>query len=243
MDGANAKFNGQGLSTRAMTAYALIFFTDLLSNGNTFVDNNLILQLQNFLLSRRNGKGNFININGTEIINPTIDAICIHALAYSGSTVLLTTEINTLKAYVDDQIKNSKVDSYIASLLAQALYKLKRPVEAVTYADAVTKVQNLDGSIRSDSPTATTLTNSNGFDLTVQQTAQAIIAWNNNVAKYTSQITNATGYLFSKISNGYLGSSQASTIALRALVPYFSQFASVNGNGSFVVSVNNQVYQ
>lgn len=40
-EGANYKFNGQDVSVEGMTAYALVFFTDLAVN-NTFVDSTLL---------------------------------------------------------------------------------------------------------------------------------------------------------------------------------------------------------
>ena len=81
-EGANAKFDGQDLSVEAMTAYALVFFTDL-SAGNSFVDVSLLNALSNYLLSRKNNRGGFIqSTTGIPIPQITHDAWIVYALTY-----------------------------------------------------------------------------------------------------------------------------------------------------------------
>lgn len=146
-DGANFKFDGQDLSVEAMTAYALIFYTDL-ANGNTFVDTALLNGLYNYLLSRKNNRGGFIQqTNGIPLPQVTHDAWIIYALTYYNAAANVTAEITNLRSAVDNQISSQRTDSHLVALLANTLYKLKRTADAQVYADALVKASNLDGSL------------------------------------------------------------------------------------------------
>jgi hypothetical protein len=125
--------DGEDISIEAMTAYALIFFTDF-SVNNTFVDPNLLKGLSTFLISRKNGKGSFMqsfsSSNSFTVPQYVHDSYIVYALAYYSSTANVTLEVTTLKATADAQIAAQKGDSYFISLLANALYKLNRGTEA-----------------------------------------------------------------------------------------------------------------
>lgn len=188
-----------------MTAYALVFFTDL-SVGNTFVDANLLTALQNYLLSRKNNRGGYTQTtNSIPIPQITHDAWIVYALTYFSQTVNVTVEVTNLKSAADNQISAGRVDSHFVALLANSLYRLKRTAEAQVYADALVKVQNSDGSLANYNSAATTFNGANGTELGIQTTAIAVAVWNNNVARYTSSITNATSYLYRRVKGGMIG--------------------------------------
>ena len=87
-----------------MTAYALVFFTDL-SVNNAFVDPSLLPALQNYLLSRKNNRGGFIQTtNSIPIPQISHDAWIVYALTYYSQTVNVTVEILNLKSAADNQI-------------------------------------------------------------------------------------------------------------------------------------------
>ena len=228
-----------------MTAYALVFFTDFAAN-NTFVDANFLVGLQNYLLSRKNNRGGFIqsfsaNSVGTPIPQISHDAFIVYALTYYSQTVNVTAEVLSLKSAADNQISANRVDSHLVALLANALYRLKRTTEAQVYADALVKVQNMDGSLMINNAAATSFNGANGTELVLQTTSLAVFVWNNNIAKYTSSITNATGFLYSKIKNGMIGSSVSTSYGLKAVSTNFATFSTINGNGTFTVSINDQL--
>jgi hypothetical protein len=150
-DAAGLKVDGQDLSTEAMTAYALIFFSDYAVN-NSFVDNNLLAGLQAYLNSRRNGMNGFYqsfsSYNGIQTPQYVHDAYVVYALSYVNTAYNLANEVTALKANADAQIASAKNDTYFQALLANILYKLKRSTEAQTYADVLVKAQSVvDGSL------------------------------------------------------------------------------------------------
>lgn len=146
-----------------------------------------------------------------------------------------------MKSAADNQISAGRVDSHFIALLANSLYRLKRTAEAQVYADALVKVQNGDGSLANYNSAATTFNGANGTELGIQTTAIAVVVWNNNVARYTSSITNATNYLYRRISGGMIGQSAATSFSLKAIQAHFASFPTVNGNGVFTVSINDQL--
>lgn len=63
----------------------------------------------------------------------------------------------------------------------------------------------------------------------------------NNQNKYGKSITKAVNWLVSKVkSGGSYGSTQATVLSLKAITTYMKNFASLNGDGTFYVNVNNQ---
>lgn len=145
-----------------MTAYALIFFTDLAA-GNTFVDTALVNGLYNYLLSRKNNRGGFIQTtNGISLPQITHDAWIVYALTYYNAAANVATEIINLKSAADNQISSQRVDSHLVALLANTLYKLKRTAEAQVYADALVKASNLDGSLSVNNQAATSFNGATG---------------------------------------------------------------------------------
>lgn len=130
-DSGNYKFDGQDLSYEAMTAYALVFFTDLYSNGNnTFVDPSVLNGLYNYLLTRRNGRGGFIqsfspSSNGVGIDQLTHDTYVLYALSYYNASVNVTLEVTTIRSSIDNQVSAGAANPYLLALISNALYRMK----------------------------------------------------------------------------------------------------------------------
>jgi hypothetical protein len=66
----------------------------------------------------------------------------------------------------------------------------------------------------------------------------AILAWNNNLAKYTSAVTAATGFLFNNNLNSMIGDSQSTTLAHKVAIAYYANLQSVNGNATLQLLIN-----
>ncbi|CDW71584.1 a-macroglobulin complement component [Stylonychia lemnae] len=238
----NSRFNGNDISNEAMTAYALQFLIDI--SNITTVDKSLINQLAGYLISRRNGRGGFIQSFSSPLAQSvpevTLNAYIVNVLTYHNPSVSLTIEINSLKSFVDAQLRINQGDGYILTLLAQSLFRQKRTAEATVYTDALTRLMSSDGRVVSNQTTTLSVFLSNGTNLDIETTALAIQAWNFNTVKYANQIGNATNYLISQIDRGLIGGSQGTYLGLKAIQSYFtsSGFPVINGNGSFFLKVN-----
>ncbi|CDW76907.1 a-macroglobulin complement component [Stylonychia lemnae] len=238
--GSNSRFDGQDISNEAMTAFALQYLFDL--QNITRIDSGILSQLSGYLVARKNNRGGFMqsfsNPLATSVPEVTLNAYIVNALAAVNANI--TAELNAVKAFVDAQISQNRVDSYILAQLAQALFRARRNTEALVYADALVKLQAADGSVFSNQDTTLSAFLSNGTELTLETTSIAIQVWSNNQAKYITQINNAANYLLTNINDGLIGGAQSTTLALKALNLFFanSNFPTINGNGNLTLTIN-----
>lgn len=178
----SSRFDGQDLSNEGMTAFALQYLVDL--QNITTVDSGVITQLANYLQSRRNGRGGYLqsfsNPLASSVPEVTLNAYIVNALALVVNATLIAPELNAVKAFVDAQLSQNRADSYILAQLAQALYRAKRTTEAQVYADALGKQQAADGSVFSNQPTTLSVLLSNGTELALETTSIAIQVWSNS---------------------------------------------------------------
>ena len=110
-----------------------------MSKVTSFVDPGMVSDLKAWLMSRKDGKGQFslnhkaLDSFGRAPSNITA-AYIIWTLTSAGETNV-TTEITAMKALADASIANNSVDAYLLGLLASSLYNLNRTAEARVYAD------------------------------------------------------------------------------------------------------------
>lgn len=195
-NGNTAYIKPSDLSLEMQAAQALIFFTDL-SFNNTFVDASIRTNLFNFLQSRKDSKGGYLQTPGAQPIPDYVhNAFITYATIYHNSAVNVVAEITALKLVADSQVKLLTVDAYFLALLSNTLYALRRGTEAQVYTDVLVKLQRPDGSLFTNSTLGVTYSGSTGYDYTLQTTSLALLAWNNTLARYTASVTNATNYLY-----------------------------------------------
>jgi hypothetical protein len=230
-----------------MTAFALNLLVDL--QNATTIDQAVITSLSNYLLSRRNGRGGFLqsfsNPLATAVPEQTLNAYVLNALA-AANVNSTAAEVNATKAFVDNQLKTNQADGYILAQLAQALYRLRRPLEAVVYADALQRLQAADGSVFSNQTTTLSVLLSNGTELALETTAVAIQVWSNNYVKYVTNINNAATFLAVNNNNGLFGNAHGTAQVLKALNIFYtvSGFPTyVSGTGNITLSVNGVAVQ
>jgi hypothetical protein len=124
---------GESPAHEALSAYGLMQFKEM-SKVTQFVDQGMVNDLQKFLMSRRDGEGEFkvnpkaLDSFGRAPSNVTA-AYIVWTLTSAGETNL-DTEIDALKALADGQISAGQVDAYFTGLLAASLYNLGRNAEA-----------------------------------------------------------------------------------------------------------------
>jgi hypothetical protein len=110
-----------------------------MSRVTDFVDPNMVGDLKNYILSRRNGRGQFLrNPKALDTFGSAPESITaayiVWTLTASGITNVAT-EITAMKAYADESIKSNTSDAYFLGLLADSLYNLNRSAEAYVYTE------------------------------------------------------------------------------------------------------------
>ena len=89
----------------------------------------------------------------------------------------------------------------------------------------------------------TTITCSDGQNKEVETTAVSVLAWLATQSKFSANIQKAINWLVSQVKMGKYGSTQGTILSLKAITTYMSNFVSINGNGNFVLRINDTVVQ
>jgi hypothetical protein len=90
----------------------------------------------------------------------------------------------------------------------------------------------------------TTITTSMGENRVIETTGIAVISWLNDQSRYSQKLVKAVDWLVGRVkSGGRYGSTQATILALKAITSFMENFANLNGNGNFVLRLNDKVAQ
>ena len=130
------------------------------------------------------------------------------------------------------------------ALIANAMINAKNSYtesQIKVYLDRVKAKQDADGSI---SGANTSITSSHGQNLIVETTSLAVIAWlrlDKEISTgnaYSAEIQKAIEFLVSSVEKGgSYGSTQATILALKALILYDQSTGLINGEGKLVVKI------
>lgn len=109
--------------------------------------------------------------------------------------------------------------------------------------EAVSKVvqnQNEDGSF---TKAETSITRSSGKSLSVETSSLALLSMLRvDSSKWTGQIQKTVGFLIASMNGGYFGSTQATILAMKALVEFMNISNQSDKVQFFDVSVNSNKY-
>jgi hypothetical protein len=207
----------------AITAYGLLQFKDM---ARVFpVDAEMLRRTQDFLLSRRDGKGGFTRSarTGSRIgYAPahTTNAYIVWSLVESdpddADKLDLKTEIAALKAEALDPDSAGGKDAYYVALAANVLLLRNDRETAHKLLDRLKDKHLKDGAVTG---AVTSITNSGGRDLEVEATALALLGWMRaNDRTYAAAIKESVKWI-SQQRNGYgaFQSTQSTVLALKAL--------------------------
>jgi alpha-2-macroglobulin-like protein len=183
------------------------------------VDPAMLKRTQDFLMSRRDGKGGFLR-NPAAIDSfgrapdDVTNAYIVWALTESGKDDDLTKELNTL----GEQAKTSK-DPYFLSLVANSLINRARTDEGVKLLQTVAGAQKEDGHLDAEK---TSITGSGGRDLEIETTALAVLGWlKANPGTFNAPLQKAVKWIGQQRGGyGGFGSTQSTILALKALIAY-----------------------
>lgn len=195
----------------ALTAYGLMEFRDMRSVYD--VDEGMLQRTAEWLLSRRTGQGGFernpraLDSFGAAPQEIT-DAYILWALTESGEQ-----ELEKELDYVA-QLALASTDPYLLALAGASLLNAGREPAG---REVLTKLEGLqaeDGHLDGQS---TSITSSGGQSLQVETTALAAIAWL-KLQDYMQPARKALEWLVGQRQGGGFGSTQATILALKALV-------------------------
>jgi len=213
----------------ALTAYGLLQFTDMAKVYD--VDAGMVERTQQWLLARRDGKGNYPHqgqdhhgFGGRSLV--LTNAYVTYALLQAGTPAgELATEIGALVG------RMATKDPYELALISCALHLAGRPEQQLTR-QRLAELQRDDGSLHG---TTTSITMSGGRDLVVETTGFAVLAWLPDPA-FAGQVRRAVEFLQgSRDARGTFGATQATIVALRAMTHYAQQNRSLRAPGTLRV--------
>lgn len=225
---------GENPGHEALTAFGLLHFTDMAQVRD--VDQNMVNSTRSWLLKQKDGHGGFTRkrralhtwIEDKDCSN----AYILWALLECGQPPAdLQPEIEALKGAAA-----ATNNSYVVALAANALHLAGMKSEATKLMDRLAAKQNSDGSV---SGVKSSIVGSGGESLEVEGTALATLAWLRNPA-YAGNVERSIKYLADSCKGGRYGSTQATVLALRAIVTYDKQRARPKAPGKVRISVDGQ---
>ncbi|TWU54535.1 A-macroglobulin complement component [Rubripirellula tenax] len=203
----------------ALSAFGLMQFTDM-SKVMT-VDEAMIDRTRGWLLSRRDGNGSFArnprHLHVWSVQQEIVNAYVLWALTEadvaagqpSRAASELQKELDQLHKVAD-----ASRDPYLVALSAATLMNVRRTDLGEPLLSRLVELQNADGSLQGHS----TVVSSGGLSRTMETTALAIIAWAKS-ANYTPQAQAAANWITThRVGAGGFGSTQATVLALKALL-------------------------
>jgi uncharacterized protein YfaS (alpha-2-macroglobulin family) len=203
---------GQDPGHECLTAYGLLEFTDMSAVHS--VDPKMLADTRAWLLARRDGKGGYTHERRsmhTWITDPgCANGYCTWALLECGQTGLQ----KEVKWLADNAKTNP--NSYVKALAANALFLAGDKADAKLFMDELAHRQDKDGHVLG---ATTTVVGSGGDSLEIETTSLATLAWLRDPA-YAANVESGIRYLADSCKAGRYGSTQATVLALRAIVTY-----------------------
>lgn len=225
---------GENPGHEALTAFGLLHFNDM--GKVREVDQKMITTTRSWLMKQKDGKGGFTRkrrslhtwIEDKDCSN----AYILWSLLETGQPAPdLKPEIDSLKTAA-----GSSKNSYVVALAANALELAGEKDDARKLMDRLSAKQKADGSV--DGVTGS-IVGSGGESLEVEGTALATLAWLREPA-YVANVEKSIKYLADSCKNGRYGSTQATVLALRAIVDYDKQRARPKAPGKVRLFVDGQ---
>jgi alpha-2-macroglobulin-like protein len=225
---------GEDPGHECLSAYGLLEFTDM-SSVRT-VDQVMLNDTRNWLMSHRDGKGGFTHARRalhTWIADPDCaNGYCTWALLETGQKDL-DKEVDWLK-----NAAASDSNSYVKALAANALFLAGDPAGAKEFMNELASRQQSDGSVAG---ATTSVVGSEGQSLEIETTSLATLAWLRDPA-YAANSVKAIEFLASACQGGRYGSTQSTVLALRAIVEYDRARAHPTAAGKVQLLVDGQPF-
>jgi uncharacterized protein YfaS (alpha-2-macroglobulin family) len=229
--GGGFEWFGEDPGHEALTAYGLLQFTDMSQVRS--VDKIMLKRVREWLLSRRDGKGGYLR--GDEghsfgASRETATAYITWALVEAGESGL-EKEVAAARA-----LANSTSDSYIVALAANILHLTGDRAGARLLMDKLAAAQDKTGMVKG---AVTSITQSGGASLQVETTALGVLAWTRaGEAAHVQNVENGVRWIAESNKDGRFGSTQATILALRAVIAHDAADRRVRAPGRAILIVD-----
>ena len=196
------------------------------------VDQKMIDRNANWLLDRRNGDGGWLSskrgLHSWKANDPVYDAYIVWALVEAGMGKQIKKEIEkSVTAALSSE------DPYLVALMANALFKLKDK-RAQQFLKLLLDKQEEDGKW---SRVANTVVNSRGASKNIETTALAALAIMQDDRSHPELLAAMDFIKNGKSKYGY-GSTQATVLAMKAMVVYAQKVENGQRTGKMKISIN-----
>jgi len=226
-------FGGTSPGHEALTAYGLMEFADMKKAKLRLLDATMVERTRAWLLSRRDGKGGFLrNPEALDSFGgapePTTNAYIVWALVQAGEPGL-DKEVAAVKSAA-----SISQDSYIVALAANVAASTGDKAAASALLTKLKGKQDKTGVVTG---ATTSITQSNGEGLAIETTSLALLAWLTDNS-FAPQAEQAFHFLASACQGGRFASTQATVLALKAIVAYDTTRARAKAGGSIQLMVD-----
>ncbi len=214
----------------ALSAFGLLQFNDMRAVMD--IDANMIARTRKWLMGRRDGNGgwqrNPRHLHSWSVSQDVVNAYVLWAVTEADAAVGNTQD--TDKQLHDElsrleSVAQASDDAYLLALSAAALANVNRDAAAKRLLEKLAALQAADGSLTG----RTSVTQSGGKSLQVETTALAVIAWSKLDGWPDSSKRAATWLVASRDGRGGFGSTQATVLALKALLAFGNTAAPQGG--------------
>jgi uncharacterized protein YfaS (alpha-2-macroglobulin family) len=220
----------------ALTAYGLLEFTDMQEFIN--VDQQMLTRTKDFLLSRRDGKGSFNLASGgydrlASVPNKIANIYIVYALTQAGIGKTILPEYQTA---VSNAIQSK--DGYQMAMMAIAASNMKIEKDYLE----LMRLLN-DSYLKTKLSSETSVVNSRDASLRVESMALYALALAREKNPRIGLIAEiVSGILSEKSYYGY-GSTQATVLALEAVVEYSKLVGQISAGTSVGFTLNTKILQ
>ncbi len=223
---------GEDPGHEALSAYGVMQFVDMARVMQ--VDEQMIDRTRQWLMARRDGQGRFTHTRRalhTWIVDPECHTSYITwALLESGGRGL-EKEIATVR-----KMAAATKNSYVTALGANILTKAGDRDGANELMKRLVKKQGSDGSVLG---ATTSIVGSRGKSLIIETTALAALAWL-RVPQFAGAVEKSIRFLINSSEGGRFGATQATVLALKAIVEYDKARAKPKKDGELQLLVDGQ---
>ncbi|HEX6226018.1 MAG TPA: MG2 domain-containing protein, partial [Chryseolinea sp.] len=231
--GGGFEWFGHPPAHEGLTAYGLLQFSEM-KKVFTGVDDDVISRTRQWLLDRKNGKGGFKQSTGkygfSAASEDVTNAYIVYALSEIGTREIMP---EYMKAY--DEVVKSK-DMYRMALIACAAYNLEREEDYLALIELFKiKIQSSGfNSFKAEH----SIVRSYGNSLQSETISQWCTALMKSRTPDLTLLDKCIEHLLKTRSYGQFGSTQGTTVALKALTEYAKLVRTTGDNGSIQILVN-----
>ena len=217
----------------ALTAYGLLEFTDMAAFIE--VDKQMLKRTKDFLLDRRDGNGSFKLSGGgydrfASVPNKIVHLYIVYALTQAGIG-------NDIRPEYEAAVKQAMEsgDAYLLAMMALAASNLNQEKDYLQLMGALNERYR-----KTALSSETSVVNSRGVSLQVETKALYALALMRSKSPDVGFVANLISQLMANKSYYGYGSTQATVLALKAIVEYSQLINAITSDTDILFTINNK---